>query len=154
MNDILKIVGGKKLKGAIKPQGSKNEAFQVLAAILLTKEKVTVYNVPEILDIFNLFEIFKVLGVQIEKLDKGSYVFDASLVTVEKMRDPKFAELFSKLRGSLLIAGAMLGRFCESVIQQPGGDKIGVRPVTTHVNGFIDLGASVESSGEFQKLNL
>jgi UDP-N-acetylglucosamine 1-carboxyvinyltransferase len=154
MADTFKIVGGKKLKGIIKPQGSKNEAFQVIAVALLTTEKVTMRNIPEILDISNLFEILKALGVKIEKIEKGTYVFDSSEITLEKMQRAEFTTLFSKLRGSLLVAGAMLGRFGVSIIPQPGGDKIGVRPVTTHVHGFVDLGAQLKSNVDFQELIL
>ncbi len=154
MSDILKIQGGKKLHGSIKPQGSKNEAFQVIAAALLTTEDVLMKNVPNILDITNLFQILKTLGVVIEQVSEDSFRLNASAVNVEKMKTREFTDLFSKLRGSLLIAGAMLGRFGTSIIQQPGGDKIGVRPVTTHINGFIDLGATIESNGDFQKLEL
>lgn len=154
MSDTLRISGGKKLKGVIKPQGSKNEAFQVIAAALLTEEDVVIENVPNILDITNLFEILKTLGVTIKQISKDSFRLNSSAVDVEKMKTREFTQLFSKLRGSLLIAGAMLGRFGTSIIQQPGGDKIGVRPVATHIHGFIDLGATAESNGDFQKLTL
>lgn len=154
MSDTLRISGGKKLKGVIKPQGSKNEAFQVIAAALLTEEDVVIENVPNILDITNLFEILKTLGVTIKQISKDSFRLNSSAVDVEKMKIREFTQLFSKLRGSLLIAGAMLGRFGTSIIQQPGGDKIGVRPVATHIHGFIDLGATAESNGDFQKLTL
>ncbi len=154
MSDIFKIKGGKKLKGTIRPQGSKNEAFQVIAATLLTDEDVVIENIPEVLDILNLFEILKILGVEITKLGHGSYKLNASAVDVEKMKSEEFSKLFSKLRGSLLVAGAMLGRFGKSVIQQPGGDKIGIRPITTHVKAFADIGADVETKGDFQELVL
>ncbi len=148
------IKGGKKLKGSIKPQGSKNEAFQVIAGALLTDEDVVIENVPEILDILNLFEILKILGVRVSKEDAGTYRLNASEIDIEKTKTEEFSILFSKLRGSLLVAGAMLGRFGKSVIQQPGGDKIGIRPIAAHINAFCDMGASVETKGEFQEIIL
>lgn len=154
MSDVLKIVGNKKLKGSIKPQGSKNEAFQVIAAALLTDKDVVIENIPEVLDILNLFEILQILGVEISKEGPGAYRLNAKAVDVEKMKTEEFSKLFSKLRGSLLVAGAMLGRFGTSVIQQPGGDKIGIRPITTHVKAFQDIGADVEVKGDFQELVL
>lgn len=154
MSDTFKIIGGKKLKGSIRPQGSKNEAFQVIAAALLTDEDVVIENIPEVLDILNLFEILKILGVEVTKLGHGSYKLNASAVDVEKMKTEEFSKLFSRLRGSLLVAGAMLGRFGKSIIQQPGGDRIGIRPITTHVKAFADIGADVEVKGDFQELIL
>ncbi len=154
MSDTFKIVGGQKLKGSIRPQGSKNEAFQVIAAALLTDEDVVIENIPEVLDILNLFEILKILGVEVTKLSHGSYKLNASRIDVEKMKTEEFSKLFSKLRGSLLVAGAMLGRFGKSIIQQPGGDKIGIRPITAHVKAFVDIGAGVEVKGDFQELVL
>ncbi len=139
--DIIKVKGGNLLQGEIKPQGSKNEAFQVLAAVLLTDEKVEMRNIPEILDIKNLFEIFEVLGVKIHRIKKGHYLFDAKNITKKKIKSKEFFEKFSKLRGSLMVAGALLARFGIASLPTPGGDKIGIRPISTHIQGFMDLGA-------------
>jgi UDP-N-acetylglucosamine 1-carboxyvinyltransferase len=154
MSDILKIKGGNKLKGTIVPQGAKNEAFQVIAAALLTKEDVLIDNVPNIVDIQNLFEILKILNVEVEKIGDKKYRFNAKNLNPENMQKEEFTKAFSKLRGSLMIAGAMLGRFGVGFVQQPGGDRIGVRPVTTHVRGFIDIGGILENEKGFQKITL
>lgn len=154
MIDAIKIKGGKKLKGSIKPQGSKNEAFEVIAAALLTDEDVLIENVPEILDILNLFEILKILGASVTKEAPGAYRLNAAKIDIEKIKTKEFSNLFSKLRGSLLVAGALLGRFGKSVIQQPGGDKIGIRPIVAHIHAFIDIGAEVETREDFQELVL
>jgi UDP-N-acetylglucosamine 1-carboxyvinyltransferase len=154
MSDILKIKGGNKLRGTIVPQGAKNEAFQVIAGTLLTGEDVFMDNVPNILDIQNLFEILEILNVEVEKIGDKKYRFNAKNVNQENMQKPEFSSAFSKLRGSLMIAGAMLGRFGTGFVQEPGGDKIGVRPVTTHVRGFIDIGGFLEVNEGFQKISL
>jgi len=140
-SEVLKIKGGKLLSGEIKPQGAKNEAFQVLAAVLLTEEKVEMRNIPEILDIKNLFEIFEVLGVKVNRIKKGHYIFDAKNITKKKIESKEFFEKFSRLRGSLMIAGSLLARFGIASLPTPGGDKIGIRPISTHISGFMDLGA-------------
>jgi len=140
-SDVIKIKGGKLLSGEIKPQGAKNEAFQVLAAVLLTEEKVEMRNIPEILDIKNLFEIFEVLGVKVNRIKKGHYIFDAKNITKKKIESKEFFEKFSRLRGSLMLAGALLARFGIASLPTPGGDKIGIRPISTHIKGFLDLGA-------------
>lgn len=151
-SEVLEVRGGRLLKGKIKPQGAKNEAFQVLAAVLLTDEKVEMKNIPEILDIKNLFEIFEVLGVKIEKISKGHYVFDSKNITKDKIESKDFFEKFSKLRGSLMIAGSLLARFGLASLPTPGGDKIGIRPISTHIRGFLDLGAEYDE--ETKKLIL
>lgn len=144
MKDTLVIQGGKRLSGTVVPQGAKNEAFQVLAAILLTEEDVLMKNVPDILDIHNLFALFELLGVTIVKKDTHTFVCNAKHIEPTKMETEEFQKLFSKLRGSLMIAGAMLARFGVGYVPAPGGDKIGVRPVTVHTRGFLDLGGSVD----------
>lgn len=142
--DTLKIKGGKLLKGSIKPQGAKNEAFQVLAATLLTAEDVIINDLPEILDVQNMVSLFEMLGVKVEDLGNGSWKFNAKDIDPKVMKGPSFQEKFSHLRGSLTIAGAMLARFGVGYIPEPGGDKIGVRPVTVHTRGFVDLGAEIK----------
>lgn len=144
MKDTLIIRGGKKLQGTVIPQGAKNEAFQVLAAVLLTQEDVVMRNVPDILDIHNLLSLFETLGVSIEKKDSHTFVCNAKNIDPKQMETLEFQKLFSKLRGSLMIAGAMLARFGVGYVPAPGGDKIGVRPVTVHTRGFLDLGGSID----------
>lgn len=145
MKDKLIITGGKKLQGTIKPQGAKNEAFQVLAGALLTTEDVVFENVPNILDVQNMFELFKYLGVSVQKKEEGTFVVNAKNLNPEKMKDEEFQKKFSELRGSLVMAGAILSRFGVSYMPEPGGDKIGVRPTTVHTRGFQDLGALFNS---------
>ena len=118
-HEVLKIKGGKLLKGEIQIQGSKNEAFQVLAATLLTEEDVEIKNIPEILDIHNLFEIFKVLGVKVKRVKKGHYRFNAKDITKKKIQSKEFFEKFSRLRGSLMVAGALLARFGIAALPTP-----------------------------------
>ncbi|MFT5359762.1 MAG: UDP-N-acetylglucosamine 1-carboxyvinyltransferase [Candidatus Paceibacteria bacterium] len=146
-SDILKIKGGKKLKGSIKPQGAKNEAFQVLAAVLLTEEDVFIHNLPKILDIVNLLDLFRLISVSVKDLGEGSWQFNASNVDPEKMKTDLFQQKFSELRGSLMVSGAMLARFGVGYLPEPGGDRIGVRPVTVHTRAFVDIG------GEFDREN-
>lgn len=139
--DTLIIQGGKLLSGKIKPQGAKNEALQILSAVLLYPGKTLVNNIPDIADVNKLIDILEYLGVTIEKVGPGEIIFDATSVDADKMDTAKFHELSSSLRGSLMVAGAMLGRFGRAFIPTPGGDKIGIRPITTHLRGFKSLGA-------------
>jgi len=144
MKDTLIIHGGNLLQGSIKPQGAKNEAFQVLATTLLTEELVTLHNLPDIIDVQKFFEILKILGVKItDEKQVGSFTFDSSKVDPAKMETSEFIEKFSHLRGSLTIAGAMLARFGVGYLTEPGGDKIGIRPVAVHHKAFVDLGAQL-----------
>lgn len=147
-SDTITINGNNLLKGRICPQGAKNESFQVLAAVLLTEEDVEIKNIPEILDIKNLFEIFKILGVKIKKIKKGHYIFNSKKITKEKINSKEFFEKFSKLRGSLMVSGALLARFGFAVLPTPGGDKIGIRPISTHIRGFLDLGAKYDKKSK------
>jgi UDP-N-acetylglucosamine 1-carboxyvinyltransferase len=141
MKNTLKITGGMPLKGSIKVQGAKNEALQILAAVLLYPGKTVVDNIPDILDVRELINILQILGVRIEKQNQNSYLFDAVNVDPEQMKTVEFRKASSKLRGSLMIAGAMLGRFGVAYMPTPGGDKIGIRSVSPHLKAFQDLGA-------------
>lgn len=141
MKNQIIITGGKSLHGTIKPQGAKNEALQILSAVLVYPGKTRVDNIPDIADVTKLIEILKYLGVEVEKVSSGCMIFDASRVDPDKMDTNRFRELASSLRGSLMVAGAMLGRFKKAFIPTPGGDKIGIRPITTHLRGFQSLGA-------------
>ena len=137
----FEIIGGKKLKGEITPQGAKNEALQVICASLLTPEPVIIKNIPDILDVKKLIELLKGLGVNIEKTDHAEYTFQAKHINLDYLESDEFRQKASKLRGSLMILGPLLARFGKSKIPKPGGDKIGRRRLDTHFNGLQKLGA-------------
>lgn len=145
---IFKIEGGHQLKGDVIPQGAKNEALQVLCAVLLTSEKVTINNIPDILDVNKLIELLGKLGVKIEKLDKNSYTFQADEVNLSYLESDDFRQTGRALRGSIMIVGPLLGRFGKGYIPKPGGDKIGRRRLDTHFEGFINLGADFRYNRE------
>ena len=138
------IEGGRKLKGDIIPQGAKNEALQIISACLLTDKEVIVHNIPNILDVNNLIALLMELGVKVRKLDDSSYSFTADDINLDFAYSKPFLEKTSKLRGSVLILGPLLGRFGRAIIAKPGGDKIGRRRLDTHFEGFIKLGAHFE----------
>ncbi len=138
---LFEVHGGHKLKGDIIPQGAKNEALQILCAVLLTKEKVTISNVPNIVDINKLIDLLKDLGVKIEKTGHEEYTFQADDVNIEYLVSPEFKKKGGSLRGSMMIVGPMLTRFGKAYMPKPGGDKIGRRRVDTHFLGFEALGA-------------
>ena len=137
----FKIEGGFKLKGDLEPQGAKNEALQIICATLLTAEQTIIENIPEIRDVLKLIEILKGLGVQVTRLSKGQYSFDASEVDINFLKSPEYAKQAAVLRGSIMIIGPLLARFGQGFIPQPGGDKIGRRRVDTHFIGLQKLGA-------------
>lgn len=138
---IFEVIGGKKLKGEIVPQGAKNEALQVICATLLTKEKVIISNIPEIVDVFNLIDLLKGLGVKVEKINQDTYSFQADDIHVDYFVSPEFKSKGGSLRGSLMLVGPLLARFGKAYMPKPGGDKIGRRRVDTHVIGLKKLGA-------------
>jgi UDP-N-acetylglucosamine 1-carboxyvinyltransferase len=135
------ITGGQPLSGAIQPQGAKNEALQILCAVLLTSEAVTIENIPDIIDVNKLIQILIQLGVKVEKQDKGVYTFQADQVNIDYLQSDDFKEAGRGLRGSIMIVGPLLARFGKGFIPKPGGDKIGRRRLDTHFQGFIKLGA-------------
>ena len=137
----FKIEGGNKLSGSIVPQGAKNEALQILCALLLTEEKVVIDNLPDIIDVNKLISLLKNLGVSINKIDKGKYVFQASNIDVSYLESDQFKIDGKGLRGSIMLVGPLLSRFGVGSIPRPGGDKIGRRRLDTHFEGFIKLGA-------------
>ncbi|HQZ42375.1 MAG TPA: UDP-N-acetylglucosamine 1-carboxyvinyltransferase, partial [Flavobacteriales bacterium] len=139
----FKIIGGKRLKGEVIPQGAKNEALQILCAVLLTKEPVTIHNIPDIVDVNKLIDLLGFMGVQVEKLGEGSYKFIADNVDVEFFLKPQFKTLGGGLRGSVMVVGPTLARFGKGYIPTPGGDKIGRRRLDTHFIGFEKLGADI-----------
>lgn len=138
---IFEVQGGRKLKGDIIPQGAKNEALQVLCTVLLTDEKVTISNIPDIVDVNKLIELLSELGVKVEKTGFEEYTFQANNVNVEYLVSPEFKKKGGSLRGSMMVVGPMLTRFGKAYMAKPGGDKIGRRRVDTHFMGFEALGA-------------
>jgi len=145
---VFEVYGGNKLKGDIIPQGAKNEALQVLCAVLLTSEKVIISNVPNIVDIIKLIELLSELGVKVEKLGDEEYSFQADNVNVDYLVSPEFKKKGGSLRGSMMIVGPMLTRFGKAYMPKPGGDKIGRRRVDTHFLGFESLGAKFNYNHE------
>ncbi len=144
----FQIEGGHRLKGQITPQGAKNEALQILCAVLLTSERVEIDNIPDIIDVNKLIEILEKLGVKIEKLDKGKYAFTADNIDLEYLESDRFKKDGGSLRGSIMIVGPLLARFGKGYIPRPGGDKIGRRRLDTHFEGFIKLGAEFRYNKE------
>ena len=144
----FKIDGGHQLNGSITPQGAKNEALQILCAVLLTSEKVTVDNIPNIIDVNKLIFILGELGVKIEKHSPNSYTFQANEINLAYLESANFKKDGSSLRGSIMIVGPLLARFGKGYIPRPGGDKIGRRRLDTHFEGFIRLGASFRYNRE------
>ena len=140
----FEVIGGKKLKGEITPQGAKNEALQVISAVLLTDEKVTITNIPDILDVNNLIELLQEMKVKVERPDRHTCIFQADEVDLNYLRSEDFKKKSGRLRGSVMLAGPMLGRFRKAFIPKPGGDKIGRRRLDTHIIGFEKLGASYQ----------
>jgi UDP-N-acetylglucosamine 1-carboxyvinyltransferase len=141
MNNAFEIYGGKPLKGEIVPQGAKNEALQVLSAVLLTGEKVTISNIPDIKDVNKLIELLHDMGVKVEQLAPDTYSFEAKNIDLDFFLSDAFKEKGGGLRGSIMIVGPLLARFGKASIPKPGGDKIGRRRLDTHFLGFEKLGA-------------
>ncbi|MDR2556308.1 MAG: UDP-N-acetylglucosamine 1-carboxyvinyltransferase [Bacteroidales bacterium] len=137
------IEGGHRLKGEITPQGAKNEALQILCATLLTDEKVVVRNIPVIEDVLRLIDLLGCLGVTVEKIDEHTYSFRAAEINTDYLHTDDFVKKSGALRGSIMLAGALLARLGYAYVAQPGGDKIGRRKLDTHFIGFEKLGASV-----------
>ena len=144
----FQIEGGHQLKGEIQPQGAKNEALQILCAVLLTPDEIRVHNIPDIRDVSKLIEILGNLGVKIQKLGKGSYSFKSDELNLDYLESQKFKDEGSSLRGSIMIVGPLLGRFGKGYIPRPGGDKIGRRRLDTHFGGFVKLGAKFRYNRE------
>ena len=136
------IEGGHKLHGSITPQGAKNEALQVLCAVLLTKETVVIDNLPNILDVNNLIDLLASIGVTVEKLSKGKFAFTAANLDTAYLRSADFLKKCNKLRGSVMLIGPLLARLGEVTYAKPGGDKIGRRRLDTHFQGMVNLGAT------------
>ncbi len=150
----FEVRGGKKLSGEIVPQGAKNEALQVLSAVLLSADKIVINNIPDILDVNLLIELLHDMGVKIEKHNNHSYTFKADDVNVDFLASDLFRKKSGKLRGSVMLAGPMLARFKKAYIPKPGGDKIGRRRLDTHIIGFEKLGAKFEYDEEHKYFQL
>jgi len=137
----FEVRGGKKLKGEIIPQGAKNEALQIISAVLLTPEKVTITNIPDIVDVNLLIELLGEMNVKVERPQRDTCIFQADDVDIDYLHSEKFKKKSGKLRGSVMLAGPLLARYKKAFIPKPGGDKIGRRRLDTHVIGFEKLGA-------------
>ena len=144
----FEIEGGVKLKGELTPQGAKNEALQILCAVLLTEDTVHIENIPEIRDVLKLIELLKNLGVKVEKIERGSYSFNSGNIDLDFLDSADFKVQGAALRGSIMIVGPLLARFGKGYIPSPGGDKIGRRRLDTHFEGFESLGARFEYLSE------
>ena len=144
----FEIEGGHRLHGTITPQGAKNEALQVISAVLLTAEQVRIDNIPDIRDVNHLIKLLQLLGVKVtEQPWEGvgrSYIFQADAIDLEVLGTAQYCALASSLRGSIMLAGPLLARFGRAVIPQPGGDKIGRRRIDTHLTGLEKLGAVID----------
>ncbi len=141
---IFQVEGGHRLSGEITPQGAKNEALQILCATLLTPERVVVHNVPQILDVLQLIELLKAMGVEVERLSEESYAFRAADLNLDYLQTEDYRRRCSRLRGSVMMLGPLLARFGVAYIPKPGGDKIGRRRLDTHFLGFQKLGADLD----------
>ncbi|MEJ7828306.1 MAG: UDP-N-acetylglucosamine 1-carboxyvinyltransferase, partial [Segetibacter sp.] len=144
----FEVTGGNKLKGEIIPQGAKNEALQIISAVLLSPEKITVSNIPDITDVNLLIELLQDIGVKVERSSTDTCTFQADDVNVDHLGSASFRAKSGKLRGSVMLAGPMLSRFKKAHIPKPGGDKIGRRKLDTHIIGFEKLGAAFEFNEE------
>jgi UDP-N-acetylglucosamine 1-carboxyvinyltransferase len=142
--NAFEVYGGKKLSGEIIPQGAKNEALQIISAVLLTPEKMTLSNIPDILDVNLLIELLGEMNVKIERTGKDSYSFQADDVNIDYLHSEAYRSKSGRLRGSVMLAGPMLARYRKAFIPKPGGDKIGRRRLDTHIIGFEKLGATFQ----------
>lgn len=148
----FKITGGRRLSGELVPQGAKNEALQILCAVLLTKDPVTIHNIPNIRDVNQLIDLLGDMGVWVTKMGEGSYRFVASDVNLDYLDTPAYKTKAAALRGSVMLLGPMLARYKQGRIPRPGGDKIGRRRLDTHFLGFEKLGATFHFDGDFYRV--
>lgn len=148
------IEGGNILNGTITPQGAKNEALQIISATLLTAEVVTINNIPDILDVNNLIDLLRNMGVKVNRVDKSTYTFQADDVDMDYIRSAQFRQKSKSLRGSVLLVGPLMARFGYAIFPKPGGDKIGRRRLDTHLIGIQALGANCEYNTEFSAYEL
>ena len=148
------IEGGYKLSGEITPQGAKNEALEVISAVLLTADPVVISNVPEILDVKNLIGLLQGMGVKVQRLEKGTYRFQADEVDTAYIETEEFVKKCAALRGSVMVVGPLLSRFGHAWFAKPGGDKIGRRRVDTHLSGMVTLGAEMDYNADRRAFHL
>ena len=148
------IEGGHKLSGEITPQGAKNEALEVISAVLLTADPVVISNVPEILDVKNLIGLLQGMGVKVQRLEKGTYRFQADEVDTAYIETEEFVKKCAALRGSVMVVGPLLSRFGHAWFAKPGGDKIGRRRVDTHLSGMVTLGAEMDYDAKRRAFHL
>ena len=148
------IEGGRPLRGTITPQGAKNEALEVIAAVLLTPEPVRITNIPDILDVNNLIRLLQDVGVKVMRNGKGDFTFQADELNLEFLASDEYVKKCAALRGSVLMMGPLLARFGRAVVAEPGGDKIGRRRLDTHFLGFKNLGAEFNSDDERHVYNI
>ncbi len=141
---IFEVRGGNELRGEITPQGAKNESLQIISAVLLTAEEVTVNNIPDIIDVNLLIDLLEAMNVKVNRLDRHTCIFKADDVNVEYLQSPEYKQRSGKLRGSVMLTGPLLARFKKAYLPKPGGDKIGRRRLDTHIIGFEKLGASFQ----------
>ncbi len=148
MPNTFEIIGGKQLSGEITPQGAKNEALQVIAAVVMTSEKITINNIPDILDVQMLIQLLKDMGVVVERLGPNQFTFEAKEIDLDYLIGEEFKKKSGKLRGSVMLAGPLLARYKKAYIPQPGGDKIGRRRLDTHINAFEKLQVQTNYNNE------
>ena len=148
------IEGGHQLQGTITPQGAKNEALEVIAAVLLTSDPVRITNIPDILDVNNLIRLLQDMGVKVTRNGKGDFTFQADELNLDFLSSDEYVRKCSALRGSVLTMGPLLGRFGKAVVAEPGGDKIGRRRLDTHFLGFKNLGATFNADDERHVYNI
>lgn len=148
------IEGGHQLQGTITPQGAKNEALEVIAAVLLTSDPVRITNIPDILDVNNLIRLLQDMGVKVTRNGKGNFTFQADELNLDFLSSDEYVRKCSALRGSVLMMGPLLGRFGKAVVAEPGGDKIGRRRLDTHFLGFKNLGATFNADDERHVYNI
>jgi len=146
--NAFEVTGGKKLQGSITPQGAKNEALQIISAVLLTPEKITISNIPDIVDVNLLIELLGDMGVKTERTQRDTCTFTADDVNIDYLHSDSYKKKSGKLRGAVMLAGPMLARFKKAFISKPGGDKIGRRRLDTHIIGFEKLGAAFDYNAD------
>jgi UDP-N-acetylglucosamine 1-carboxyvinyltransferase len=144
----FQVYGGKKLQGTITPQGAKNEALQIISAVLLTPEEITITNIPDIIDVNLLIELLADMQVKVNRVSRDTCIFKADAVDVDYLNSEAYHKKSGKLRGSVMLAGPMLARFKKAFVPKPGGDKIGRRRLDTHIIGFEKLGATFEYNSD------
>jgi len=154
MPSSFSITGGKKLSGHIRPQGAKNEALQVLCAVLLTSEKITLSNVPDIADVNTLIELLQNMGVEVERPDRNVCILQAKQVQVEFLNSDEYRKKSAKLRGAVMLTGPLLARYGAAFLPQPGGDKIGRRRLDTHIRGFEKMGTDFQYDQDKKEFHL